>query len=753
MNTAIPPDGAHFKQSVNEHATASARAQSDSDDRNTTTEVSGDSGSTADIHHIAPTSSHSRRDLEGLLWARTQKVATLGIDFDSLANLSLDQWEPHHHSRSHQEGFHTYSRRLSPSNPTATEVLVTGELECSLAEAAALLRCPGEFDFNYAMSSMYERSFQRGSVVHSFNSSKSGTPVTSADCKFLGRYRCVKTANFARPRFAVFDNDERWCFLEEFAPSRRGPASSVTGFTLSQRSLQPDALPRAVRPPIELVRHSRGLGFRRSNKRIHQVLGLSLGCLVETIEESRPAAVRIVFYGCCSDEEHGDLNVARRRMLRLAHGVLKLPAIVHRRRMSAQVPADVWSITRLVSTAPSASRCVACSRSLRWRFMVNKNRCYLCAHLVCSRCWIRQPLEATNGRTISVLVCPNCLQSVQNCNYAHLAASSMSSHDRGSSLSTTSPISVIAGADVYFHTTQVLPDPDDAPEPGHAVVTYLDDIFNDPVDYSSGSFESQSTALNVLQQIVTTLDEGVSRVLEHTSASTEALNDPEFEIPVALQRLRSQFQREALPLEACVLSNAVTRAYPIDTACGSAGVSVIPVGPMPPNEANRIQAIIQEQLLLARRSNELVLICELATRELDCLAALVTIVGSTTQFILASNSPLFQNAELPREHTMCQHLLMGDRPMLVQHPEADVRFGNLDLVVDYGLQFYAGFPIFSRDGLSVVGSLCCLDVRSRDVTQSQYSTLSHLTRAASAIITNQCSQASTLQLIQTQQVN
>ncbi|KAG3120290.1 hypothetical protein PI125_g1240 [Phytophthora idaei] len=416
--------------------------------------------------------------------------------------------------------------------------------------------------------------------------------------------------------------------------------------------------------------------------------------------------------------------------------------------MRAQVPADVFSITRLASTAPTSSRCVSCARALHWLLLVKKSRCYLCAHFVCSRCWIRQPLEATNGRIISVLVCSNCLHSVQNCNYAHLAASSVSDHESGSSVSTASLISLFAGADVYFHTTQVLPDADDGPEPGHAVVTYLEDTFSDPVEYSSGSLEWQSTAVNVLQQLVNTLDEGVNRVLEHSSSNTEGPRDPEFEIMSALQRLQIQFQRELLPLKACVLSNAVTRAYPIDTSGGSAGVSAVPIGPIPPNEANRLQAIAHEQLLLARGSDELVLICELATRELDCLAALVTIVGSTTQFVLASNLPLFQNAELPREHTLCQHLLMGDRPMLVQHPEADVRFCNLNLVVDYGIQFYAGFPIFSHDGLSVVGSLCCLDVHSREMTQPQYSTLLHLTRTASSIITEKCSQPRMLQPLQ-----
>ncbi|KAL4159401.1 hypothetical protein PRNP1_005161 [Phytophthora ramorum] len=456
--------------------------------------------------------SQYRRDLEDLLWSHTQAVAAPDIDFDGLANLSLEQWDTRRRrSRSH-EGFRTFTRRLlTPSIPVTAEVLVTGKLECSLAEAAALLRCPGEADFSAAMSNMHGRAFQRGSVVHNFISSRNEV-------------------------VALFDSDERWCFLEKFTPLRRGLDASRNGFTISQRSLQPDILPRAVRPPIELVRRSRGLGFKRSNKRTHQLAGLSLGYFVET-----------------------------------------------------------------------------------------------------------------------------------------------------------------------------------------------------------------KAAISVLEELVAVLDEGVNRVLAHTNVGIAFDSRyPELDITITLQRLQAQFVREVLPLEACVLANAVTRAYPIDTS-GGGNVAAIPVGPIPPNEAYRLEAIAQEQLLLARGCDGLKLICELATRELSCASSLVTIIGRTLQYVLATDFIPLQDAELPREHTLCQHLLMGDRPMLVQHPEADVRFCNLSLVVDYSVQFYAGFPIFSQDGLSVVGSLCCLDDRSREMTQSQYSTLLHLTRAASNIIATQCRQALSLQ--------
>eukprot|EP00644_Phytophthora_capsici_P000792 jgi/Phyca11/109078/e_gw1.16.99.1 len=546
--------------------------------------------------------SSNHLDTEELLWSHTQAVAAPAVDFDRLSNMSLDQWDSVFRGRKYKhnslQGF--ARRRVSPAT---TEVLVTGELQCTVAEAEKLLCSSGESGYNEVMARIHGRSFLRGSVVHSFTRGENQELASSS----------VKTAGFKHPTLALLDPDEQWCFLEEFHASQ-------DAFTLSQRSLNSGALPSALRPP-----------------------------------------------------------------------------------------------------------CVGCSRKFHKLMMIKKTRCYLCALFVCWKCWNRQPLNTINGRKVSVLVCPHCLDSIQTCNYRAPHESGRSS---SSSASTSSHGTAGEIEDIF--RGQVLPDPRDAPQPGSAVVAYLTEALDDDLDVelTESTKSKPQAATKVLQELGSILDEGINRVMIQCSKNDthEALN-LEFEISSALLKLQVQFEREVLPMEAsCILSNAVTRTYPVDTEAG------LPVGPIPPNEANRIEAVIEQRLLVSRGSEELVLICELAARELNCMAALVTIVGNTLQYVLASNSPFFQDADLPREHTICQHLLMGDRPMLVQHPEADIRFSSLQLVVDYGIQFYAGFPIFSDDGLSVVGSLCCLDVRSREMTQSQYSTLLHLTRTATNIM-------------------
>ncbi|ETL94090.1 hypothetical protein L917_07901 [Phytophthora nicotianae] len=666
-----------------------------------------------------------------LLIAQTEAEAVPGVDFDTLSSISVDEWDTGigRYKHSKDEKLRVYTRQRN--NPITTEVLVKGELQCSVVEAAALLCCPGEADFNTTMTRIHGRSFECGSVVRSFTS---GKPENQDE--ELTPYRCVKTASFKHPRLAVLDHDERWCFLEEF--------ESVTQdqFTLSQRSLRPDELPPELRPPAELAR---GLGFSRSNKYTYQLQGLALGCSIEAISDRQPAAVRIVFYGRCSEEGETS-DVVQRRLKRLARNMLTLPDLVHRRKIRTKAP-ESPATDRLSLKSPSpASQCVGCARKFHKLLPIKKTRCYLCAQFVCWRCWARQPLDTINGRKISVLVCPHCLDTIQNCNHAHLVFSDRGS---GSSASTSSHGS---GGEIY-RSTRIQPDVDDAREPGQAVVSYLADILGNEVEV----FESEAsisptkpskvhTAANVLEELNSVLDEGINRVMAHcfwdSDISGDLITDLTPNMPSALVKLQSQFSRELLPVEACALSSAVTPIYPLGTSTST------PRGPIPPNESHRLEAIAQEQLLTAKGSDELGLICELATQELSCMVSLVSIVGKSLLHVLASSSPIFQNADVPREETLCQYLLMGDRPMLLQHPENDVRFCKIRLIIDNNIQFYAGFPIFSRDGLSVVGSLCCLDVRTREMTQSQYSTLLHLTRTASSIINKKCLKRPTLQKLQ-----
>ncbi|KAF4132725.1 hypothetical protein GN958_ATG18023 [Phytophthora infestans] len=187
--------------------------------------------------------------------------------------------------------------------------------------------------------------------------------------------------------------------------------------------------------------------------------------------------------------------------------------------------------------------------------------------------------------------------------------------------------------------------------------------------------------------------------------------------------------REAPASKKCVLSNAQQRNYPLHPMD-----SASPSAPLPENEVARLECIERFGLMdLKEPMPELDIICSFLSKELGFFCTMITIVGETHQLVLSCTIRDFVHAMLPREHTFCQHLLMGDAPFIIRHPEADVRFYNLNPVTRQGVKYYCGIPILGPDGI-MVGSICCVHSTAMDITRSQYDTLVRFGEIASKII-------------------
>ncbi|GAB9476018.1 hypothetical protein Gpo141_00013091, partial [Globisporangium polare] len=198
-----------------------------------------------------------------------------------------------------------------------------------------------------------------------------------------------------------------------------------------------------------------------------------------------------------------------------------------------------------------------------------------------------------------------------------------------------------------------------------------------------------------------------------------------------ISALDKYFQVTPVALENCVLANNESRAYALKPP--EDRTTMATDFPVPENEAQRLHSIEKGNLMGIGNADELNIICTLAARELNCMASLVTIVGQDSQMILASNLDAFRLLELPRNQTFCQHTVMDSRPLLVPHPEADVRFAHIGPLKQNNIKFYCGFPIVDS-GNAVVGTVCCLDTKSHDLTQSQYATMKRLAETASKIV-------------------
>ncbi len=79
---------------------------------------------------------------------------------------------------------------------------------------------------------------------------------------------------------------------------------------------------------------------------------------------------------------------------------------------------------------------------------------------------------------------------------------------------------------------------------------------------------------------------------------------------------------------------------------------------------------------------------------------------------------------LDRQDTFCQHVVVQGRLLVVPDLRTDPRFSSHEIVTERGFRFYAGHPLRIRG--HVVGTLCLLDDRVRDLTETDRSHLADL---------------------------
>ncbi|KAG6606487.1 FYVE finger-containing protein [Phytophthora cinnamomi] len=358
------------------------------------------------------------------------------------------------------------------------------------------------------------------------------------------------------------------------------------------------------------------------------------------------------------------------------------------------------------------SHCICCTKSLR--LLTRKHRCHLCGHYVCDRCWSLQEMETQTTRRITpVRVCSRCIEFVENGDYSAVKPSSLGN-------------------------LEVRRDPANQPPANKTLARLL----RRELRSSSGS--RKNSVRTVIQYLVNqeeeeeqakaerqAKDETETRSIRLTSDSA----DHEY-----LDALDGGLSIHQVPLYQCVLANALKRDYPI-TMPKTAANGSIPDAPIPLNEKERLDAIARSRIMELEDASELDMLCSLAATQLDCKFSIVTVVTAEHMTVLGANLENLRRVQLPREHSFCQHTVMTSKPLLVPHPEADVRFQNINGRAGFDVRFYCGFPIVGEDNRTVIGSFCCMDQKTHEFTQSQYSAMKKLAYAAGLVVQSKNRQA------------
>jgi len=655
------------------------RSWHDSWDRTTKDLSLGDSEVDQD-----PLSNQSRVRLGSAELLQRAHDAADKVDFRRLTNrqASLRNWK----WKTVANGFTAFSH--GDGLESAQEVLATGEMKASLNELSFILSTTTDSDHDMVMRGLY-KDYIHGAVVHvtdpSLGSSSASAIKSDVESKLT-----VKTSAFERSR--MFKNHEQWCFLEYFEKS-----TSADSFTVTLASV----------PEKEL------LAGKMKADRVDELPGVTAAYLIEKIPSSN--SVRVVFFakaGLNEEEPQFDQSSSnmsysfgsdnyrgtqlarskkrQKRLMRLAAGASQLPDVVRRRRFGTQPLADCSAFEA------KNSRCTCCAKSLR--LLTRKKRCHICGYMICHQCWSIHSMETRDGRVSSVRACTRCVEFVNDGDYSRVDQK------------TRGRIEIVPDSSL----SSGLPSSD---PPGKALTNFL----HDALQNSSGN--KRKSVMSVIRHLMNQEKEEVEvrSVCSSVSSSVRLTDDSAKKYADALDK--GMLRVEPIPVEECVLANAGGRNYP------------------PKDERERLSAIDKGGFSKITDTDELDLICELVAREMNCSTGMVTLISEDEQHVLASNVAPFRQLHMPREQSFCQHTVMNDTPLLVPNPESDIRFQNLPALKAHDLRFYLGFPLKDEND-QVVGSVCCIDNNSREVTQSQYSAMKKLAETASKVVQIKGKQAS-----------
>ena len=129
--------------------------------------------------------------------------------------------------------------------------------------------------------------------------------------------------------------------------------------------------------------------------------------------------------------------------------------------------------------------------------------------------------------------------------------------------------------------------------------------------------------------------------------------------------------------------------------------------PLPADEAQRLQVLLDLNLLDTPPEARFDRITRLAARLFGVPTALVSLIDADRQWFKSRVG--CDLSETPRSSSFCAHAILQDDVMVVRDACEDARFAHTPLVQgDNPVRFYAGSPIAAGDGHRI-GTLCIID--------------------------------------------
>lgn len=143
-------------------------------------------------------------------------------------------------------------------------------------------------------------------------------------------------------------------------------------------------------------------------------------------------------------------------------------------------------------------------------------------------------------------------------------------------------------------------------------------------------------------------------------------------------------------------------------------------------ERARLDALASFAMLDTPREQDFDEIAEIASRICETPIAVVNLIGERRQFFKAEVG--LGVRETPLDSSFCARAILEQDFMLIPDATKDPRFDCNPLVTgENGLRFYAGALLKTAEG-HPIGTVCVLDYRPRDLSETQQATLKVLAR-------------------------